>query len=102
MCTPLSAQIPRQTWRVTGTAIAPFGSTGHTIRFPAARSLSSTARFAGGSPGLLVLPAYIPPEEVQQELGYTMGNLVNAVIGIVIAMVVSFIACWILFGIWKK
>lgn len=64
--------------------------------------ITRTARFAGGSPGLLVLPAYIPPEEVQQELGYTMGNLVNAVIGVVIAMVVAFIACWILFSIWKK
>jgi len=31
-----------------------------------------------------------------------MSNLVNAIIGIVIAMVVSFIACWILFGVWKK
>ena len=64
--------------------------------------ITRTARFAGGSPGLLVLPAYIPPEEVQESLGYTMGNLVNAVIGVVIAMVVSFVCCWFLFGIWKK
>jgi len=64
--------------------------------------ITRTARFASGSPGLLVLPAYIPPEEVQQSMGYTMSNLVNAIIGIIIAMVVSFAACWILYGIWKK
>ena len=63
--------------------------------------ITRTARFAGGSPGLLVLPAYIPNDDVK-ELGYTMGNLTNAVIGVIIAMVVSFIACWILFSVWKK
>ena len=63
--------------------------------------ITRTARFAGGSPGLLVLPAYIPTDDVKP-LGYTMSNLTNAVIGVIIAMVVSFIACWILFSIWKK
>ena len=63
--------------------------------------ITRTARFAGGSPGLLVLPAYIPTEDVKS-LGYTMSNLTNAVIGVIIAMVVSFIACWILFSVWKK
>ncbi len=63
--------------------------------------ITRTARFAGGSPGLLVLPAYIPTEDVKPQ-GYTMSNLTNAVIGVIIAMVVSFIACWILFTVWKK
>ena len=63
--------------------------------------ITRTARFAGGSPGLLVLPAYIPTEDVKS-LGYTMSNLTNAVIGVIIAMVVSFMACWVLFSIWKK
>ena len=59
------------------------------------------ARFAGGSPGLLVLPAYIPTADVTP-LGYTMSNLVNAVIGVIIAMVVAFAASYFLFGIWAK
>ncbi|MBQ7064781.1 MAG: PTS glucose transporter subunit IIA [Firmicutes bacterium] len=63
--------------------------------------ITRVARFAGGSPGLLVLPAYIPNEEVQA-LGYTMSNLVFAIIGVVIAMVVAFIASFILFGVWAK
>ncbi len=63
--------------------------------------ITKVARFAAGSPGLLVLPAYIPTEQAQT-LGYTMSNLVNAVIGTVIAMVVSFVACYILFGVWQK
>ena len=63
--------------------------------------ITRTARFAAGSPGLLVLPAYIPTEETKA-LGYTMSNLVYAVIGVVIAMAISFIACWIMFGIWAK
>ncbi len=63
--------------------------------------LTGVARFAAGSPGLLVLPAYIPNEQVSA-LGYTMSNLVNAAIGVVIAMVVSFIACYVMFGIWQK
>jgi len=57
------------------------------------------ARFAGGSPGLLVLPAYIPTADVMP-LGYTMSNLVNAVIGVVLAIVVAFLASYIMFGIW--
>ncbi|MCD7862929.1 MAG: beta-glucoside-specific PTS transporter subunit IIABC [Lachnospiraceae bacterium] len=63
--------------------------------------ITKVARFAAGSPGLLVLPAYIPTEQAQA-LGYTMSNLVNAVIGTVIAMVVSFVTCYILFGVWQK
>ncbi len=63
--------------------------------------ITKVARFAAGSPGLLVLPAYIPTEQAQT-LGYTMSNLVNAVIGTVIAMVVSFVVCYILFGVWQK
>jgi PTS system beta-glucosides-specific IIC component len=59
------------------------------------------ARFAGGSPGLLVLPAYIPTADVEP-LGYTMSNFVYAVIGVILAMVVSFVACWILFDVWAK
>jgi len=59
------------------------------------------ARFAGGSPGLLVLPAYIPTADVAP-LGYTMNNLVFAVIGVLIAMLVAFAASYILFGIWAK
>ena len=49
---------------------------------------------ASGSPGLLVLPAYIG--------GDSMANLVNACIGTVIAMVVSFVVCYVLYGVWKK
>lgn len=63
--------------------------------------ITRVARFAAGSPGLLVLPAYIPNAQVA-ELGYGMSNLVNAAIGMVIAMVVSFAACYILFGVWQK
>lgn len=59
------------------------------------------ARFAGGSPGLLVLPAYIPTADVEP-LGYTMSNFIFAVIGVIIAMAVSFAASYILFGIWAK
>lgn len=59
------------------------------------------ARFAGGSPGLLVLPAYIPSEDAAA-LGYTMSNLVFAVIGVIIAMIAAFIASYVMFGIWAK
>lgn len=59
------------------------------------------ARFAGGSPGLLVLPAYIPTEDVAA-LGYTMSNLLFAVIGVIIAIVTAFIASYFMFGIWAK
>lgn len=64
--------------------------------------LTRVVRFAGGSPGLLVLPAYIPPAEAV-ELGYTMTNLVNAIIGgVVIAFVGSWVACNVLYDIWLK
>jgi PTS system beta-glucosides-specific IIC component len=63
--------------------------------------ITKVARFAGGSPGLLVLPAYIPTEDVTP-LGYTMSNLVNACIGVAIAIVVAFVACYIMYGIWAK
>ncbi len=63
--------------------------------------ITRVARFAGGSPGLLVLPAYIPTADVAP-LGYTMANLVNAVIGVVIAMAVAFAVSYVLFGVWAK
>ncbi|MBQ7666303.1 MAG: PTS glucose transporter subunit IIA, partial [Synergistaceae bacterium] len=64
--------------------------------------LMRVARFAGGSPGLLVLPAYIPPADVAN-LGYTMTNFVNAVIGgVVIAFIGSWVSCNIMYDIWKK
>lgn len=60
------------------------------------------ARFAGGSPGLLVLPGYIPPADVAH-LGYTMSNLLHAVIGgVIIAFVGAFVSCNIMFYIWKR
>ena len=63
--------------------------------------LTGVERFGAGSPGLLVLPVYLPIAEAAA-LGFTMSNFVCAVIGVVIAMLVSFIACWIMFGIWAK
>lgn len=63
--------------------------------------LTGVERFGAGSPGLLVLPVYLPTAEAAA-LGFTMSNFVCAVIGVVIAMLVSFIACWIMFGIWAK
>lgn len=64
--------------------------------------LMRVARFAGGSPGLLVLPAYIPPADVAN-LGYTMTNFLNAVIGgVVIAFAGAFVSCNIMFDIWKR
>lgn len=63
--------------------------------------ITSVARFAAGSPGLLVLPAYIPTADVAP-LGYTMANLVNAVIGVIIAMAVAFILSYVLWGVWAK
>lgn len=63
--------------------------------------VTRVARFAGGSPGLLVLPAYIPTADVAH-LGYTMSNLVFAVIGVIIAMAAAFAASYIMFGIWAK
>ncbi len=63
--------------------------------------LTGVERFGAGSPGLLVLPVYLPTAEAAA-LGFTMSNFVCAVIGVVIAMLVSFISCWIMFGIWAK
>ncbi len=63
--------------------------------------LTGVERFGAGSPGLLVLPVYLPTEQAL-ELGFTMSNFYCAVIGVVIAMVVSFIACYIMYGIWEK
>lgn len=63
--------------------------------------ITRVARFAAGSPGILVLPVYIPTEEVIS-LGYTMSNFFCAVIGVIIAMAVSFAANYILFGVWAK
>ncbi|MBQ7154683.1 MAG: PTS glucose transporter subunit IIA [Synergistaceae bacterium] len=64
--------------------------------------LTRVARFAGGSPGLLVLPGYIPHAEALA-MGYTMTNFMHAVIGgVVIAFVGSWVACNIMWDIWKK
>lgn len=63
--------------------------------------ITRVARFAAGSPGLLVLPVYIPTPEVTP-LGYTMNNFVFAIVGVIIAMVVAFIASYIMFDIWAK
>lgn len=63
--------------------------------------ITRVARFAAGSPGLLVLPVYIPTEEVKS-LGYTMTNFYCAVIGVLIAMAVAFVASYILFGVWAR
>jgi PTS system beta-glucosides-specific IIC component len=56
--------------------------------------ITGTCRYASGSPGLLVLPAYIG--------GDSMMNLVNACIGTGVAMVVSFIATFILYSIYAR
>ena len=63
--------------------------------------LTGVERFGAGSPGLLVLPVYLPTEAAQA-LGFTMSNFFFAILGVAIAMLVSFIASWILFGIWAK
>ena len=63
--------------------------------------LTRVARFAGGSPGLLVLPGYLPTAE-SMAMGYTMTNFYNAVICIIIAMVGAFVSCNIMFDIWKR
>ena len=63
--------------------------------------LTGVERFGAGSPGLLVLPVYLPTEAAQA-LGFTMSNFFFAILGVAIAMLVSFIACWIMFGIWAK
>lgn len=56
--------------------------------------ITGVARFASGSPGLLVLPAYIG--------GEGMNNFFNACIGVVIAMAVSFVVTFVLYGVWAK
>ena len=63
--------------------------------------LTGVERMGSGSPGLLVLPVYLPQECADGTI-FTMANMVNAVIGVVIAIAASFIACWILWGIWAK
>ena len=63
--------------------------------------ITGVERFGAGSPGLLVLPVYLPTEQAL-ELGFTMSNFYNAVVGVVIAIVVSFVACYIMYGIWEK
>ena len=56
--------------------------------------ITGVARYASGSPGLLVLPAYVG--------GESMTNFFNACIGTVIAMVVSFVVCFVLYSVWAK
>lgn len=63
--------------------------------------LAGVERFGAGSPGLLVLPVYLPTEAATA-LGFTMSNFFMAIAGVAIAMLVSFISCWIMFGIWAK
>lgn len=63
--------------------------------------ITGVERFGAGSPGLLVLPVYLPTAQAAA-LGFTMSNFVCAIIGVVIAMMVSFAACWILFDIWAR
>lgn len=63
--------------------------------------LTGVERFGAGSPGLLVLPVYLP-NEAAQALGFTMNNFIFAILGVAIAMLVSFISCFIMFGIWEK
>ena len=63
--------------------------------------ITGVERFGSGSPGLLVLPVYLPTEEALAQ-GFTMSNFTFAVVGVIIAMVVSFIACFIMYGIWEK
>lgn len=63
--------------------------------------LMGVERFGAGSPGLLVLPVYLPTEEAMA-LGFGFSNFINAIIGVCISMGVAFAACWIMFGIWAK
>lgn len=56
--------------------------------------ITGVGRYAAGSPGLLVLPAYIG--------GEGMGNFFNACIGTVIAAAVSFAVCFVLYSVWAK
>lgn len=63
--------------------------------------ITGVERFGAGSPGLLVLPVYLPTEEAKA-LGFTMSNFTFAILGVIIAMLVSFISCFIMYGIWEK
>ena len=63
--------------------------------------LTGVERFGSGSPGLLVLPVYIPTEE-GIAAGFTMNNFYFAIVGVIIAMVVAFVSCYIMYGIWEK
>lgn len=56
--------------------------------------ITGTGRYAAGSPGLLVLPGYIG--------GEGMVNFTNACIGTAVAAIVSFIATFVLFGIYAR
>lgn len=56
--------------------------------------ITGVGRYASGSPGLLVLPAYIG--------GEGMSNFYNACIGTVIAIVVSFVVTFVLYSVWAK
>lgn len=56
--------------------------------------ITGVGRYASGSPGLLVLPAYIG--------GDTMNNFLFACIGTLIAIVVSFAATFLLFGVYAS
>lgn len=63
--------------------------------------LTGVERMGSGSPGLLVLPVYLPQTCADGTI-FTMSNMINAVIGVIIAIVVAFIACWVMWDIWAK
>ena len=63
--------------------------------------LTGVERMGSGSPGLLVLPVYLP-QACADGTVFTMANMVNAVIGVIIAMAAAFVACWLLWDIWAK
>lgn len=63
--------------------------------------LTGVERMGAGSPGLLVLPVYLPQACADGTI-FTMANMINAVIGVVIAIVAAFAACWVLWDIWAK
>lgn len=54
--------------------------------------ITGVGRYAAGSPGLLVLPGYIG--------GDNMNNFTLACVGVVIAIAVSFVATFVLFGVY--
>ena len=63
--------------------------------------ITGVERMGSGSPGLLVLPVYLP-QACADGTVFTMANMVNAVIGVIIAIAVSFVACWFMWDIWAK